>query len=122
MHKWFTASGEHVFWSEICNNVSYVANHDPLHKVIVSPRDCTAGLNLYCTVILSLTSSIAPYEELHYYGKVPVLPPVTGAVQTALFIEEYSSLIRCNPSLTICHSEHSKGLAFFVKNLLQGSS
>ena len=93
MHKWFTASGQHVFWSEICNNVSYLANHDPNHKVTVSNQDST--------ITLSLTSFTPPYERLYYYGKLPQSFAVDGAVQTALFIKEYSSLTRCNPNLIV---------------------
>ena len=101
MHKWFTASGEHVFWSEVCNNVSYVSNHDPYHKVVVGAKSHIPQLKTPYTIVLHLSSCIPPYEELYYYGKLSQLSLMTGAVQTALFIEEYSSLTRCNPNLTV---------------------
>ena len=130
MHKWFTESGEHIFWSEICNNVTYVANHDPHHKVIISYN--VSDNKLY-TITMYLISSIEPYKEVYYYGKLLDSPPVDlyaaafkevdGAVQTALSARQYSSLTRGKPNLILDLKESTttpnrpKHFTHFIKSL-----
>lgn len=138
MHKWFTASGEHIFWSQICNNVTYVANHDPDHQVIIGCDSHTTKPNTVYVIAICLISSIEPYKRVYYYGKlIDSTPPglyakvfkeADSAVQTALSVKEYSSLTRSNPNLIIhldlsppngnhATSKYSKHLTSFIKSL-----
>ena len=138
MHEWFTASGEHIFWSEICNNVTYVANHDPNHQVVIGcDTRATKPSTLY-VVAICLISSIEPYSRVYYYGKLIDPAPVDlyarvfkeadSAVTTALSVREYSSLTRSNPNLIIhldlsspdksnATSKYAKHLTSFIRSL-----
>jgi len=138
MYEWFTASGEHIFWSEICNNIIYIVNHDPDHQVVIGADSQTSFNSTTYVISICLISNIDPYQRSYYYGKNVetktfqlydrIFKEANGAAQAALSIKNYSPSLEDTLNLTI-HldlsspdkkhktSKYCNGLTSFVKSL-----
>lgn len=111
MFEWFTASGEHIFWSEICNVVTYVSNNDPEHQVVVGCDSHIKSNKTTFVVAVCLVSSCLGYERLYFYGKTikdnttdfysRIFQEVNGATLVALSLKEYSSSSLQKANITI---------------------
>lgn len=138
MYEWFTASNEHIFWSQICNNITYVVSHDPEHQVIIGADSQTTHDTTIYVISICLVSDVHPYERCYYYGKTietkttqlydRIFREANGAAQAALSLQEYSSTLKDSLNVTI-HldlsssekkhktSKYCNGLTSFVKSL-----
>ena len=137
MFEWFTAKGDHIFWSDICNKINYVVNHDDEHHIVVgSDSQPTSNKTLY-VVAVCIISNLPQYERLYFYGKQALNNPgnlyarvfqeTNYATQVALSLKDYSATLELNMNVSI-HldlspptkknktSKYSTGLTAFVKS------
>ena len=137
MFEWFTANGDHIFWSDITNTIAYVVRHDPEHHIVVGSDSQPSRDKTLFVVAICIVSNVPQKERTYYYGKhsahkIPnlytrVYQEADGATNVALALKESHSILNDSMNISIhldlsppgtnkSTSKYCKGLTAFVKS------